>query len=62
MDHQKLLILVVLASAAWCINVVVTGPSSAGERPTWPVALAAYSGWVLASAALAVLLQRRRTT
>jgi hypothetical protein len=57
MDHQKLLLLVVLASAAWCINVVVTRPSSAGERPTWPVVLAAYSTWVLA---LAVLLQRRR--
>ncbi|CAL5060106.1 unnamed protein product [Urochloa decumbens] len=51
---DQLLALLVLLAAASCFNV------AASEEP-WPAAaLAAYSLWILASAALAVLLPRRR--
>ncbi|RCV05346.1 hypothetical protein SETIT_1G076400v2 [Setaria italica] len=50
MDQTVLLLLIV--SAASCVNVALT---EAPARPAWPVALAAYSVWALASVALAVL-------
>jgi len=55
MDNQALLLLLVVVAAAACVDVAVTGAPAA-----WPVALAAYSVWALASLALAVLLPRRR--
>lgn len=60
MEEKKLVlggvVLLLLASAASIVNLVMTG---AGERPPWPVALAAFTLWVVFSAALAVLLSRR---
>ncbi|PVH65665.1 hypothetical protein PAHAL_1G048000 [Panicum hallii] len=52
MDQTLLLLLLVAAAA--CVDVAATGATS------WPVALAAYTLWALASLALAVLLPRRR--
>ncbi|PUZ74208.1 hypothetical protein GQ55_1G047200 [Panicum hallii var. hallii] len=54
MDQTLLLLLFLLVAAAACVDVAATGATS------WPVALAAYSLWALASLALAVLLPRRR--
>ncbi|CAL5023813.1 unnamed protein product [Urochloa decumbens] len=61
MGQTVLLLLVLILAAASCVHVAVTGSPAGAARPAcWPVALAAYSFWALASAALAVLLPRRR--
>ncbi|CAN6237235.1 unnamed protein product [Urochloa humidicola] len=50
---DQLLVLLLLAAAS-CVNFAIA------DAPWPPAALAAYSLWILASAALAVLLPRRR--
>ncbi|KAL6629892.1 hypothetical protein ACP70R_029657 [Stipagrostis hirtigluma subsp. patula] len=56
MDAKLLLLLLLLASAS-CVNVAVTGAPAGAP---WPVALAAYALWTVASTALVVFLTRRR--
>jgi hypothetical protein len=50
---QRLFLLLLLASSS-CINIAVKA------TPARPLALAAYGNWLLACAALAMLLPRRR--
>jgi hypothetical protein len=60
MDRQTVLQLLLIVAASSCVDVAVTGAPEGAGAGAWPVALAAYSVWALASLALAVLLPCRR--